>query len=480
MASTFADLPLSAPVKRALRDVFGYSVMSEVQAATLPLSLEGHDVFAKAKTGSGKTLSFLLPIVDRLAREPLVAVGGEIRALVLSPSRELADQSRREAAKLMTNMGGGIGVQLVIGGEDMKKQKAALAKRPCDILLATPGRLQDLIKTFDGFAERLRGVQIFVLDECDRLLDGGFRKDIEFIRRFLPSRGVQTLLFTATVPAGVKAVAESVMRASAKHVDVSGDDVPGAQASHSRICQEYLQVPAGKMVAALFRVLRHKMKERADYRVIVFFINIGITKFMAGLFRAAGMPVLEMHSDLSQAQRTRAAASFASRAGQVMFASDVIARGIDFPDVTLVVQFGSTDVSQYEHRVGRTGRAGKSGEALLIVSDLEKEMVRALGSMPMHAAKVSSGITHGLTAASAFTRPAELKAAMDSVMADAELRKTARSAYRALLGSYSAKRGLLKLKKDGILELAGDILLSAGLDEVPEVSPETMKKMGLA
>ena len=109
--ASFADLPLSPPVKRALRDVFGYSVMSEVQAATLPLSLAGHDVFAKAKTGSGKTLSFLLPIVDRLSREPLVAVGGEIRALVLSPSRELADQSRREAAKLMTNMGGGIGVQ---------------------------------------------------------------------------------------------------------------------------------------------------------------------------------------------------------------------------------------------------------------------------------------------------------------------------------------------------------------------------------
>ena len=477
--ASFADLPLSPPVKRALRDVFGYKTMSEVQAATLPLSLEGHDVFAKAKTGSGKTLSFLLPIVDRLVREPFVAVGGPIRALVLSPSRELADQSRREAAKLLTD-NAQIGVHLVIGGEDMKKQKSALQRKPCDILLATPGRLKALIETFEGFAERLGGVRIFVLDECDRLLDGGFRRDIEFIRRHLPSRGMQTLLFTATVPAGVTAVAESVMRASAKYVDVSGDDVPGGQASHSRICQEYLQVPAAKMVAALFRVLRHKLKERADYRVIVFFINVGLTKFMAGLFRAAGMPVLEMHRDLSQAQRTRASASFASRAGQVMFASDVIARGIDFPDVTLVVQFGSTDVSQYEHRVGRTGRAGKSGEALLIVSDLEKEMVRALGSMPMQAAKVSSAITHGLTSASAFTRPAELKAAMDSVEADADLRKTARSAYRALLGSYSAKRGLLKLKKDGILELAGDIVLSAGLEAVPEVSPETMKKMGMA
>jgi ATP-dependent RNA helicase MSS116 len=437
-------------------------------------------VFAKAKTGSGKTLSFLLPIVNRLLQDE-ESVAGKIRALVLSPSRELADQSRREAAKLLSsNKNSPLGVQLVIGGEDMKKQKADLLRKPCDILLATPGRLKALIETFSGFAERLRGVRIFVLDECDRLLDGGFRRDIEFIRRYLPMRGVQTLLFTATVPAGVKQVAESVMRASAKYVDVSGDDAPGASASHSRICQEYLQVPAAKMVPALFRVLRHKINERPDFRIIVFFINIGLTKFMACLFRAAGMPVLEMHSDLSQAERSKAAASFAKKSGQVMFASDVIARGIDFPDVTLVIQFGSTDVSQYEHRVGRTGRAGKTGEALMIVSDLEKEMIRALAKMPLHAAKESSAITHGLTSDSAFTRPAELKAAIDSVEEDAALRKTVRSAYRALLGSYSAKRGLLKLKKNGILELAGDIVLSAGLSELPEISAQTMKKMGMA
>jgi ATP-dependent RNA helicase MSS116 len=492
-ATKFAELPISSRVQLAMSDIFRYTDLSEVQAATFPYSLignGGHDVFAKAKTGSGKTISFLLPIIDRLAREKLVPIGGPIRALVISPSRELADQSRREAAKLLTYLP--FGVQVVIGGEDMKKQKNALTNKPCDILLATPGRLQDLINNFSGFAARLKGVQVLVLDECDRLLDGGFRPNIMYISSFLPGRDkdMQTLLFTATVPKGVMEIAVNIMRPTAKYIDVSGDDAPGASASVARIKQEVLCIPAVRMLPALFHVICNKMKERSDYRIIVFFINIGITKFMSALFRAAGVSVLEMHSDLSQSQRSKTAQSFYSKSGQVMFASDVIARGIDFPDVTLVIQFGSTDISQYEHRVGRTGRAGKSGEALLIVSHQEEQLVKHLvnAHMPIKEAESTSIITHGLTSVSASSSvlspssssfPTELTLAIKSVEGESSLKKMAQSAFKALLGSYAAKRGLLKLKRDGIFELVTAFCLSAGLSKVPDIKPETLKKMGL-
>jgi len=447
--------------------------MSEVQAATLPFSLQGLDVFAKAKTGSGKTLSFLIPIADRL----LSSVSSKnIRALVLSPSRELADQTRHEANKLLTHMN--IGVQLVIGGEDMKKQKRALNTLPCDILVATPGRLQDHIKNFPGFADRLRNVEVLVLDECDRLLDGGFQKDIEFISKYLP-KTKQTLLFTATVPKGVQDIANAIMKGNAKTIDVtSGSD----NASHTRISQEYLCVPTKHVIAHLHRVLRYKILE-PGFRIICFFVNVGMTKFMAELFRQSGMPVLEMHSDLSQNQRTQTAAKFAAKPGHILFASDVIARGIDFPDVTLVIQVGFTDVSQYEHRVGRTGRAGKSGQALMILSTKEKAMLQHLRDMkmPISESKSNSKITHGATSDSAVRRASALIDVIENLSQNKnrDMRKTAQSAYRSMLGSYASKKNFLKMKKDDIMEMCGDFIISAGLEEIPEIKPETMRKMGL-
>lgn len=471
----FDTLPLHATIKKSLREVFKYETMSTVQEATLPASLAGLDVFAKAKTGSGKTLSFLLPIVDRLLRTR----GSPVRALVISPTRELAAQSKREAAKLIGNS---LSIQLVIGGEDMKKQSRGLLGQSCDIVFATPGRLADHLKRTTGFADRLKNVEVLVLDECDRLLDGGFRKEVEYISRFLSAKK-QTLLFTATVPNGVKEIAAKIMRpgAAAKVIDASsGSGTVSETASHTRIVQEYLCVPSRLMIAHLHRVIRYKIAE-PGYRIICFFVNVGIAQFMAALFRATGIPILEMHSDLSQSERNRNAAKFAASSGHVVFASDVLARGVDYPDVTLVIQFGYTDVVSYEHRVGRTGRAGKSGEALIILGEEEREMVRQLvaAKMPIHPASAKSVITNGAVSETAVRRSSALIEVIEGLPKNRDMRKLAQRAFRKMMGSYASKKNFLKLKVDGLFKICGDIVMSAGLDELPVIQPEMMKKMGL-
>lgn len=481
----FEDLPIHRDTKRALREVFGYEHMSAPQALYLPVALTGRDVFVKAKTGSGKTLGFLVPAIERISRASRLAASRKndsshgphpVRALVISPSRELADQTRKEALRLVTHHDD-LGVQLVIGGTDPSSDRRRLTHEPCDILVATPGRLLDHVENLPGFADVLRrGVRVVIIDEADRLLDMGFLPALKRILQVLPPPGRrQALLFTATVPDGVKELARLVAPDYA-YVDCSSssdDDRP----SHANIEQMALVVPVPTMMIILHGVLLRLRRATPDHRIIVFFTTARLAQFAAALFRRcrAFADTLELHSRLSQGQRTRTTNLFGAKRGLVLFASDVIARGIDFPDVTCVVQVGLTDLQQYEHRVGRTGRAGKSGAALLILGEDESKFYEALVAARTNIAlRTAKETTNASMDVEEFVR-----SVLGAVPRDRDLSKLAAQAYSATLGFYASNMRRLGWKPDQVVRSVNARFLSMGLPEPPLLPMKTVKKMHL-
>ena len=497
----FADLDLDERIRRSLAEEFKYDMLSEPQSKSIPVALDGHDVFVKAKTGSGKTLGFLIPTIERLcglqtrtqngvasngiaAGNMSVSTGKHtvsraraIRALILSPSRELADQTAREATRLLRFFDGAIGVQLVTGGTDMKRERARLDGSRCDVLVATPGRLQDHIDSTAGFKARLSELRVLVLDEADRLLDMGFAPAIRKIAANLPPPATrQTLLFTATVPEGVMQVADSFMKKDRVFVDTAGDE-----ASHARITQESVVLPPASLLPALHRIITAKRAQRPDHKIIVFTTTAKMAQFLADVFRAAGMPdTLELHSRLSQPQRNAVTRAFAQNTGMVLFASDVIARGVDFPDVTCVVQIGLTDPQQYEHRVGRTGRAGKTGEGLLMLGTDERSLLQALTKVPIAPAQRASTIAYGIIDGDAVTPLPALAKAFDLISKPGnDLNKQAASAYVATLGFYNSNLRRLKWSVGDLVNAVNARFMSIGLMEAPAVPRKTLAKMHL-
>ena len=470
-AGKFADLSIDANIRRALADVFKYEYMSKPQAMYMAPALSGKDVFVKARTGSGKTLGFLIPAVESLLRRP--AQAGKIRVLILSPSRELADQTRRESERLIT-FTPNLGVQMVIGGVNQKQERARLARERCDILVATPGRLQDHIDNTPAFKERFDSLQVLILDEADRLLDMGFAPAIRRIVSILPPTR-QTLLYTATVPAGVQQVADAFMRKERVFVNTAGEDGEEGKPSHERIKQESLVLPIPQLLPALHSILMRKRHERPnDHKIIVFAPTALMAQLLSELMRVAGMPeALELHSRLSQGQRNAVTQAFAKGKGMVLFASDVIARGIDFPDVTLVVQLGLTDVQQYEHRVGRTGRAGKSGEAVIILGDdAESRLLNDLRKAGMQITPASTTY--------ASTEDPVLQAAMRRLgTPGSELNRTARRAFSASLGFYNSHMKRLGWKPVDMVAAVIARFRAAGLTETPAIQGSTLSKMHL-
>jgi len=513
MAALFSDLKgLHPATLRALTEGFGYTRMSESQAAYLPSALEGggkgdvsltKDLIVRASTGSGKTLGFLIPTLQALAGAGAgtrsVSSGSRpIRALVLSPSRELAMQTQHEAEKLAAFHRPAIAVQIVMGGSKMGGDAKRLMGQPCDLLVATPGRLQAHIDETPGFAERLRGLRVLVLDEADRLLDMGFEPAIRRIAAALPPpERRQTLLFTATVPPGVEKVAAAfTRRGRTEFVDTAGrrgSKNGNPAAVNPRIRQEAVVLPVGSLVPALHRVLSHHRDTNGAHKIIVFVTNAVTVQLMAALFRASGFPnALEIHSRLDQRKRDAADRAFRERSGVVMFASDVAARGVDFPDVTHVVQLGIADSAEnVVHRVGRTGRGGKSGDALMLLCDDERSVLDELLAPPLSmpialsdraASQISAGVGSGDAVA-----PLPALAATFAAIADpadrgegATLRALACKAFVASLGFYNthAKRRLKWSKQDLVRNVAARFA-AIGVPGWCPVEPKTLKKMKL-
>jgi ATP-dependent RNA helicase RhlE len=356
--ASFSQLGLHAELLRAV-DALGFTRPTPIQTQAIPVALQGRDVLACAMTGSGKTAAFLLPILQRLRDLPR----GRTRALVVTPTRELAAQIVEHLEGLAR--GTGMRGAAVFGGVGMAPQEAAF-RRGVDIIVATPGRLLDHMQ-YDY--ARLQDIEVLVLDEADRMLDMGFLPDIRRVLRNLPARSRQTLFFSATMPPPIGQLAQELLRAPAMI------QVERRQAPAKGITQALFPVPGELKVNLLVEMLR-----RGEIgSVIVFCRTKHRANRLAQKLEKQGIAAARIHGNRSQAQRTEALAGFKAGSYSVLVATDIVARGIDVEALEHVVNFDVPAApDDYIHRVGRTARADAVGEAYTFVSPDEEQDVRAI------------------------------------------------------------------------------------------------------
>ena len=362
MTTSFAELGLNEQILAGV-DALGFSTPTPVQAGAIPEVLAGRDVVASAQTGTGKTAAFALPTLQRIAGKS----GHGPHALVVTPTRELAAQID-DVVKVVCQKTGQRAV-IVMGGAKFDKQIAALEKG-CDLLVATPGRLLDLM---EHNHVSLSGVEILVLDEADRMLDMGFWPSVRRIMHALPERH-QTLLFSATIPPSIKSTIDAMLHEPAV-VEISrvGET---ADTVEERLCP-VTQAQKPELLRALLDT-GGASGERPE-RVLVFCRTKHRVDDVSAMLKNAQVKVDVMHADRPQQARARALERFREGKVQVLVATDVMSRGIDVAGVDAVVNFDvPMDPEDYVHRIGRTGRAGATGHAYTFVAPDEISPLREI------------------------------------------------------------------------------------------------------
>lgn len=489
--------------------------MTDVQRMTLNECLDGSDVIAQAKTGTGKTLAFLMPIIQRILRDPKLesrsrfpkAATGDIRALIISPTRELAEQIANDARKVTANTS--VVVQTAVGGTQKRFHLQKMQREGCHILVGTPGRVNDILSDPDS-GVRLDNIETFVLDEADRLLDIGFLPTIEEIQRYMPSRSErprQTLMFSATVPKEVVSLVRQTLRPDFKFVrTVDPDDSP----THEVIKQHVVQLPGlQNRLPALLEIILNAIEankrdpvNNSPLKALIFFSSTSEVALATQVFRSlrepdggdykrkifaphplGTIPLLEIHSRLNQNQRTYSTSRFRESESAVMFSSDVSARGMHFPNVSHVIQVGvPRTAEEYIHRVGRTGRMGKGGEGWLLIDKTE--------SFEFQKRFRNSGIkmseNHDIqTAKLDMTQGAQLPAETVQIMQMIEsgVRATPytlkQQCYLSMLGPMLLG-GDARDKQDGADMLNDLARYGWGMETPPPVPSGLLEKMGLA
>jgi ATP-dependent RNA helicase RhlE len=374
--NSFHDFGLAAPITRALAQE-NYLTPTPIQAKAIPLVLAGRDLIGIAQTGTGKTAAFALPILNTLAATPRTLDKKTCRVLVLSPTRELSNQILDSFRTYGRHLH--VSSALVIGGVPMGKQVRALMGG-LDVLVATPGRLLDLVRSN---ALRLNRVEVLVLDEADRMLDMGFIHDIRTIVAKLPAQR-QTLLFSATMPREIAELASQMLR------DPAQVAVTPAASTVDRVSQRIVHTDRAAKASLLVDVLRAETIDRA---LVFTRTKHGADKVVRGLVKA-GIAAEAIHGNKSQNQRERVLSDF--RAGRVrtLVATDIAARGIDVTEITHVINYDLPEVPEtYVHRIGRTARAGAEGMAISFCDRDETPFLRAIEKlirMPIPASGESS------------------------------------------------------------------------------------------
>ncbi|ODN94369.1 RNA helicase [Cryptococcus wingfieldii CBS 7118] len=468
------------------------------------------DLLVKAKTGTGKTVAFLVPAIDsrinkleelskaaqadgtipdkhaqgRIYREVSRSHAG---ALIISPTRELATQIAAEAQKLMT-WHKEMEVHTFVGGESRVKQLRQFSRNRKDIVVATPGRLRDLLSE-SNVKEALSKVDTLVLDEADTLLDMGFSADLEYIIDHLPKER-QTLFFSATVSKEIKNIARKSLRPGHKVIDC----VPANESNtHLHIPQYCTVLPsAADQLPHVLRLISHdQLIHPKDSKVVIFLNTTKQTMLTSTLVRQlkGSLPqntwTYEIHSKLSQNQRTRASDRFRAEKGpSVLITSDVSARGVDYPGVTRVIQVGiPSNAEQYIHRVGRTGRAGKQGRGDIVLLPFEAGFLNQLNEVPIKAieSRDLAAEVHELAtsqkanAAKLAAIPERVSELLPTLDADA-----VEEVFMSMLGYYVGKGSQIGMPSQGILEgLKEWTTEGAGLVEPPYVSEMFLKKLGM-
>ena len=362
----FGDLPISKRTLKGLEDAH-FIEMTDIQKCALPVALSGLDVLATAKTGSGKTLAFLIPILELLIREKWSIFDG-LGALVLSPTRELALQTFEVLRKIGKHHG--LSAGLVIGGKDLRSEQNAISRM--NILVATPGRLlqhMDQTSIFDWSSLR-----ILVLDEADRILDLGFKQTIDAILEELPKEKRQTMLFSATQTKEIAALA----RLSLKDPVTMSIHSAEQHATPDRLIQKYLVCPLNEKLDRLYSFIKGNLHGK----IIVFLSSCKQVRFVFEAFckLQPGIPLMHLYGKQKQTKRMAIFNDFCKRpAAACLFATDVAARGLDFPAIEWVIQVDCPeDVETYIHRVGRTARLDQPGNALLFLLPSEEQAMLKL------------------------------------------------------------------------------------------------------
>lgn len=532
---------------------------------SVPLSdAEGRDLLVKARTGTGKTVAFLVPAIESRRRALEAAEHGQwtdafrtyvekagegkllesdaprasarllglfqkrsVGALILSPTRELATQIANEARKLLSHQSH-LNVHLLVGGNERRAQCDAWRKSSRDIVVATPGRLMDLMND-DEFRAPLSTTQTLVLDEADMLLELGFREDIQHIMKALPPASKRaTMLFSATINPNIEAIARATLHRNHRFIDCVP---PGEDAVHTRIPQYVttLADPAEVFGHVLRVVARDQLVHGTQSKVMVFFSTTRQTRAASQVLRTASdtLPfeqvtrVFDIHSDMDQSKRNKVASRFrtCTTAPSVLVTSDVSARGVDYPGVTQVVQVGIPSSPEiYVHRVGRTGRGNRDGRADLVLMDWEDAFVTwDLQDMPLQrltAADLTREVEQRAADADADavnappppqqrargtrsarprreerladhcpTAPRLSARSLDAAVAhacagiDEEL---SRGVFTSLIGFYSSRAPALRLHKGELVECVASLAqATTGAAERPRLSPYMQRQLGV-
>lgn len=351
--SNFESLGLSKKLLQSVKNE-GYTEPTPVQEQAIPLLLKGHDVLGVAQTGTGKTAAFALPVLQIMARKEIKG-RRKIRTLVLTPTRELAAQINERFAAYSEHLS--IFHQVIFGGVSQKPQVKSL-RRGIDILVATPGRLLDLIE--QGFID-LENIEFFVLDEADRMLDMGFIRDIKKVIKLLPKKR-QNLLFSATMPSSIADLANSFLK-DAVMIDLSPEEI-----TVERIEQSVMFVEKQSKTNLIIDIINENQIKRG---IIFTRTKHGANRLVKKLDRA-GIKSAAIHGNKSQGARTRTLAAFRNGDIPLLVATDIASRGIDIDGVTHIFNYDlPNEPESYVHRIGRTARAGKSGVAYSFCDDSE-------------------------------------------------------------------------------------------------------------
>ena len=418
----FSQLGLNPHLVDSLATVFGFSELTDIQARAIPAALSGHDILAEAKTGAGKTLAFLIPIVELLIRSEFRPENGT-GAIIIGPTRELCQQIDGVLFKLLQKHHGSITFLCCIGGINRKTEGYKLASGK-QIVCSTPGRLLDHLSfTTEWQTKRLL---MLCVDEADRVLDNGFEVDMRQIVSKLPSKR-QTMLFSATQTTRVEQLARISFNRKPVFISLKLKDETATVAT---LEQGYVLCPSHQRLLLLYQFV----KRNSAKKMIVFFSSRNSVSFHTELFNYIDVPCVAFHGKQKQHQRSATYMQFCNAPHGVLFTTDVAARGLDIPKVDWIVQFDPPDDPvKYVHRVGRTARAGQCGNALMFLLPSELAFLKYL----QEDAKVPvSEFVFDLTKLNA-----ELETQLtDLISGNYYLRQSARQAFEGYLLSYSASQ----------------------------------------
>ncbi|CAH1762950.1 5598_t:CDS:2 [Entrophospora sp. SA101] len=459
--ANFEDITSIAPhTMKALKEVFRYQSMTKVQDAVLSqLPIEG-DMFVKAKTGTGKTLAFLIPAIETMLRNTDSKGRNDriVSIMILSPTRELAQQIATEAQKIVYYHP--FEVHCLVGGERRTTQVSKLMKKRVDIVVGTPGRIFDLLTTEKFFNRQCQGIKTLILDEADQLLDMGFRDAIEDIISCFPKER-QTFFFSATVSKEIRQVARFALNPDHMFIDtVDPNDVN----TNLQVKQSYLVSPYTSQLHIIRKIIADHKLLHQNTKIIMFLPTKSQTILYASFIRSLrDLEVFELHSGKTQDYRTRISERFrrCSR-DAILVTSDVSARGVDYPGVTLVLQIGApSSREQYIHRLGRTGRAGKEGEGIILLAPFEDKFISQIKDLPIE------------------------KINMSGIEPDAAVEKTinmidpddVHSACGSFLGYYAGKSSTHLFGKNSLLPAVEELARSFGTES--RISDSLLEKIGL-